>query len=371
VKNVSLPENAYVAALNAIRGFGSKTVTAIVACMGSAEEAWKAEESQLREMGLSATVCDRLITGRKEIDVEKLFDKVLTKGVRLVTVFEPEYPDNLRNIPNPPAVLYVKGRLPGNCPINVAIVGTRTATVYGAKTARTIASELGSKNICIVSGMARGIDTAAHKGAIDADGYTVAVMGCGVDVVYPPENRDLAERIQEKGALISEFPLGTPPEKGNFPARNRIISGLSHAVVVVEAPMKSGALITADFALDQGREVLAVPGPIYSKSSHGCNHLIKEGAKLVQGVEDILEELLGVSAMEQGKESSGFSSAKEEHDPKTVEILNLLSGGPVLPDELCVHCGMTPAEMNILITKMEINGLVVKSGGRLLALNNK
>lgn len=371
---MSLPERAYVAALNSIRGFGCKTVCKIINCVGSAKKAWTAEEGHLRSLGLPEKVIQRLLSGRQEVDAEKLFDKVLTQGIKLVTVFDAEYPGQLKSIANPPAVLYVKGTLPACCFLSVAIVGTRTATVYGTKTARTIASELASRSICIVSGMARGIDTSAHKGAIDVHGPTVAVLGCGVDVIYPPENGVLAEQIQEHGALISEYPLGTAPDKGNFPARNRIISGLSNAVVVVEAPMKSGALITADFALDQGKEVFAVPGPISSRSSQGCNQLIKEGAKLVQGVEDILEELWGVSTMEQVEQREGGQidqhRGEEEYDKKTREILNLLSGGPVCPEELFLQCGMSPAEMNILITKLEVNGLVVKSGGRILALKS-
>ena len=371
---MSLPEQAYVASLSSIRGFGCKTVCRIIKCAGSAERAWKAQEGQLRRDGLPEKIIERLVSGRQEVDPKKLFDKVLTQRIKLVTVFDTGYPVQLKSISNPPVILYVKGNFPADSSHNVAVIGTRTATVYGTKTARTIASELASRNICVVSGMARGIDTAAHKGAIDVHGPTVAVLGCGVDVVYPPENKALAEQIQEHGAVISEFPLGAPPDRGNFPARNRIISGLSNGVVVVEAPLKSGALITADFALEQGREVFAVPGPISSRSSQGCNQLIKEGAKLVQGVEDILEEFLGVTPVELGEQTGGGridrNKGEEGYDPKTREILNLLSGGPVCPEELFLQCGMSSAEMNILITKLELKGLVVRSGGRLLALKS-
>lgn len=459
-----LPDQAYVAALNTVRGFGSKTVAGLVNSFGSGKAAWTAEEGQIRSRGFTEAVAARLVSGRKKINVEQLYHQVLAQGIKLLTVFEPEYPHQLKSIPNPPAVLYVKGSMP-QCSLNVAVVGTRMATVYGTKTARALAAQLAGSNVCIVSGMARGIDTSAHQGAIDVKGSTVAVLGCGVDVIYPPENKTLAKEIQQHGALVSEFPLGTPPERGNFPARNRIISGLSHAVVIVEAPLKSGALITADFALDQGREVFAVPGPISSKSSRGCNQLIKDGARLLLEVKDIWEELLGVSAVALAQDASALeaspasssgagpsaleaspasssgvealaatgaleasaaetstatasgagtpaaavsaasqgagsspqfldspgqetdspgqeihspgqkrdsldSKASHSLDPKTAQILHLLSGGPVFPDELCARCGMSTAELNILITKLELKGLVFKSGGRIFSLNN-
>lgn len=368
-----LPEKAYVAALNSISGIGYKTFLVLTERFGTAEAVLKAEENQLKAKGCSETVIAKLLAGRKKVDAAKLYDKVLSQGIDLITVFEPEYPLQLKNTPNPPTVLYIKGKLP-EATFNVAIVGTRMATVYGTRTARLLASQLAEKNVCIVSGMARGIDTAAHKGALEVQGPTVAVLGCGIDIIYPPENKSLAAEIAQEGAVISEFPLGMPPDKGNFPARNRIISGLSHGVLVVEAPKRSGALITADFALDQGREVFAVPGPISSRSSQGCNQLIKEGAKLVQGVEDILEEIQGVSAIENLWVRTGVSrnpsvETKPPLDKRIKKILHLLSGGPVFLDELCVHCGMPPSEMNIIITKLEMDRLVYKSGGRIFALD--
>lgn len=385
-----LPEKAYLAALNSINGIGYKTVRVLVKLFGSAEAVLKAEEKELKAKGCSDAVIAKLMGGRKTADAEKLYDKVLSQGINLITVFEPEYPFLLKQTPNPPTVLYVKGKLPSVL-VNVAIVGTRTATVYGANAARSLASQLAERNVCIVSGMARGIDTNAHKGALDVQGPTVAVFGCGVDVIYPPENRALAAQIAEEGALVSEFPLGMAPERGNFPARNRIISGLSHGVVVVEAPKRSGALITADFALDQGREVFAIPGAISSRSSQGCNQLIKEGAKLVQGVGDILEELQGgascgvevsgagtVEGVANGVAAAscaGVSSSQVENGDKDSDdkikrqILHFLSGDYVFLDELCTHCGFSPSEMNILITKLEMEGLVCKSGSRIFALN--
>lgn len=369
---MDLPEKLYVAALDSIYGFGYKTVLMVINYFDTAKRAWNATEKELRDSGCPEKVVERLIFGRKKVNLEKMYDKILAQGINLVTIFDPEYPQELKYIQNPPAVLYVKGNLPGDSKINIAVVGTRTATVYGIKTARRISAQLARRNICVVSGMARGIDTSAHKGAIEAEGRTIAVLGCGIDVVYPPENRVLAKDIRQHGAVISEFPLGTPPDKGNFPVRNRIISGLSRGVVVVEAPLRSGALITADFALDQGREVFAVPGPVFSRSSEGCNQLIKDGAKLVQGVEDILEGIWDVSTVEMmgGGISTEFEKEKKR-DPETEKILNLLAGGPAFLDELCSHSGISPAEMNIVITKLELEGLVSKSGGRIFALNTK
>lgn len=368
---VSLPDKAYIAALNSVYGFGYKTVSTVISKFGSAKEAWNAPENEIKSKGFGNAVRERLIQARKNTDVELFYGNIMAQGITLLTVFDPDYPDELKSIPDPPTVLYIKGIYP-DYKINIAIVGTRRATAYGCKTARKIASELASKGFCVVSGMARGIDTYAHTGAVEVNGSTVAVLGCGVDVIYPPENRSLAAQIQESGALISEYPLGTPPDKGNFPARNRIISGLSRAVVVVEAPAKSGALITADFALDQGREVFAVPGPITSNSSDGCNHLIKDGAKLVQGVEDILEEIFDVSAVETIRPKGSLTGEKQcGIDTNSQRILTLLSGGPVFLDDLCAFSGMSPVELNIVITQLELSGLVSKNGGRIFALNTK
>ncbi len=363
-----LPDRAYTAALSSIYGFGHKTVNSLVECFGSAQAAWTAPEKDLSSRGISAGVCERLLAYRKNFDVTEYYQQLLEQNISLVTIFDAEYPEDLKRIYNPPAVLYIKGNLPRDCPAGIAIVGTRRATVYGAKVAHKVAGDLAANGICIVSGMARGIDTCAHKGALEAGGLTIAVLGCGVDVVYPPENRALAEQIQQSGAIVSEFPLGTPPDKMNFPARNRIISGLSRGVVVVEAPVKSGALITADFALEQGREVFAVPGPITSRNSEGCHHLIRDGARLLQGVEDVLEELWDISIEEKGTDITAGRTKAFTLIPKAEEILALLSGGPVFLDELCIYAGMSPGELNIVITKMELEGLVTKSGGKIYSI---
>ncbi len=211
-------------------------------------------------------------------------------NLNVLTRQDDEYPQNLKNILYPPIVLYVKGRLkPQDCN-SIAIVGSRLASFYGLSCAEKLAGELANYGLTVVSGMARGIDTASHRGALKQNGRTIAVIGSGFNRIYPPENKGLCEEIAGSGAVISEFPIDTPPEKENFPRRNRIISGLSLGVVVVEAARNSGALITADFALEQGREVFALPGKVDSSTSFGTNELIKQGAKLVSCVDDIIEE---------------------------------------------------------------------------------
>jgi DNA processing protein len=224
-------------------------------------------------------------------DIDKETSLIKKAGISILTLFDDDYPANLKNIYDPPMVLYIKGKLKKKDEFSVAIVGSRKCTYYGINMAEKIAGCLSDHGLTIVSGLARGIDTAAHIGALKTRGRTIAVLGNGLSTIYPPENSLLAERISDNGALISEFPMQALPHKNNFPRRNRIISGLSKGVVVVEAAQKSGALITADFALEQGRDVFAVPGMAERLSSAGTNALIKQGAKLVDSAEDILEEL--------------------------------------------------------------------------------
>jgi DNA processing protein len=225
--------------------------------------------------------------------VQQELEKAWENGVSLITWDSDAYPQLLREIHNPPIVLYVKGRPEILSHPGIALVGSRAATSYGKKTAENLASNLAGYEITVISGMALGIDAAAHRGALSAGGTTVAVLGCGPNIIYPPQNRSLYEEIVERGAVVSEYPLDTQPENFRFPARNRIISGLSLGVVVVEAAQRSGSLITAEMALEQGREVFAVPGRIDSLKSAGCHRLLQEGAKLVRSVEDILSELPG------------------------------------------------------------------------------
>jgi len=240
----------------------------------------------------------------------------------------------------------------------VAVVGTRKATMYGKQVARTLSQDLVRNRVTVISGLARGIDSVAHRAALDAGGRTVAVMACGLDRVYPPEHRTLARDIIERGALVSDYPLGTPPEAINFPPRNRLISGLSLGVVVVEAGRKSGALITVGFALDQGREVFAVPGNIVSRSSAGCNRLIHDGAKMVLGVEDVLEEL-NLTMIEHQAQARAVLPA----DQTEAQLLELISDAPTHVDDICQQSRLPIQRVSSTLAMMELKGMVRQVGG--------
>jgi len=257
----------------------------------SGQKIWNADYSALIRLGVTAAMAEKIIEARKKINPEKILPEIEKNGIKVLEFSEPEYPDNLKTISDPPRILFMRGEIKPQDATAIAVVGTRKASNSGLSTARWLARELGGMGFSIVSGLARGVDAAAHQGALESGGRTLAVLGCGVDVVYPPEHRKLKQEVEAKGAVISEFPPGTPPYAWNFPARNRIISGLALGVIVAEAGEKSGALITADFALEQGREVFAIPGNIRAESGKGSNMLLKQGAKMVASVEDILEEL--------------------------------------------------------------------------------
>ncbi|MBC7189455.1 DNA-protecting protein DprA [Candidatus Aerophobetes bacterium] len=280
-------------------------------------------------------------------------------NVEILPLTSPLYPERLRSITAPPLVLYIRGRLKKEDSLAVAIVGTRRATSYGKVAARKLARELAREGVTVVSGMARGIDTCAHEGALEEGGRTIAVLGCGVDVVYPPENSSLMEEIIKNGAVVSEFCPGTKPYAGNFPRRNRIISGLSMGVVVVEAPLKSGALITVEFALEQGKEVFAVPGHITSPYSEGTNRLIKEGAKVVQEVEDILEEL-GIEKKNGRSFSQRFQLTFEER-----KVLDNLDLNPVHIDRIAERCNFSVAKTCDLLMRLQLKGMVRELPGKL------
>jgi DNA processing protein len=270
----------------------------------------------------------------------------------------PEYPAALRNIADPPPVLYVRGQLLPRDEWALAVVGTRRATVYGREVTRSLVRGLAASGVTIVSGLAHGIDTHAHQVALDAGGRTLAVLGSGIDVIYPAENRQLAELIAHSGAILSEYPLGAQPESGNFPRRNRIISGLSLGVLVVEGARSSGAMITADYASEQGREIFAVPGNILGPNSAGPNYLIQQGAKLVTTMGDILEELNLTMAAEQ-------AAAREIIPDNETEaiLLRHLSAEPLHVDELGRAAQLPINEVASTLTLMELKGKVRQVGG--------
>ena len=273
----------------------------------------------------------------------------------IVTLADSDYPQALLNIPDPPLLLYVKGRLDLLNRPALAIVGSRSATPQGINNAEAFAKSLSDAGLCIISGMAHGIDAAAHRGALHGQGSSIAIVGTGLDKVYPAANRDLAHALAQQGALISEFPLGTPPLAANFPRRNRLISGMSLGCLVVEASLQSGSLITARLALEQGRDVFAIPGSIHAPQSKGCHALLKQGAKLVETAQDILEELGGLLVSPaQAANSEGPDSVLLEH----------LGFDPVDVDTLSVRCGLTIAELSAMLLTLELNGRIcVLPGG--------
>jgi len=287
-----------------------------VAHFGTPEQVWQASLMDLQAFGYTEQGAQRLLQERKKLNLAHEMDRIIRSGTQIMTMGDADYPPALRSLEDAPPLLYMRGTLLESDRVALAMVGTRTATRYGLDAAHYFALELARAGVTIISGLAQGIDTAAHRGALDAKGRTLALLGNGIDVLYPRENDRLAQQIIENGALLSEYPLGTPPIASNFPRRNRLISGLSRAVLVVEAPEHSGALLTANAALEQGRDVFAVPGVIFNPSSVGTNRLIQDGAKLVMSSADILEEF-------------GFESGVVPAVPKpTVKHAAPASSGP-------------------------------------------
>ncbi|MDE0467336.1 MAG: DNA-processing protein DprA [Candidatus Poribacteria bacterium] len=278
--------------LNLIQGVGLKTVQILRDVFGSAERALQATPDELKKNDqLSPTVCDLLTHKPVLYPIEHELELIRKYGCQVITLYDPAYPPHLKQIDTPPLVLYVKGELVPEDALSLSFVGSRNAKDYGRKVSYRLSYQLAQRGLTVVSGFAKGIDTAAHRGALEAGGRTIAVMGNGLSLIYPATNKDLAEKITESGALISEFPMGAKPKPRNFPRRNRIISGLTLGTVVVEASNRSGALITARLAGEQGREVFAVPGEIFSELSTGTHKLINNGAKLINTVDDLLNEL--------------------------------------------------------------------------------
>jgi DNA processing protein len=278
--------------LNLIQGVGLKTVQVLHDIFGSAERALRATADELRKIdGLSPAICDLLIQKPVLYSIERELELINKYGCQVLTLYDDAYPQHLKEIDTPPFVLYIRGELMPEDALSISLVGSRDAKDYGRKVSYRLSYQLAQHRLTVVSGLARGIDTLAHRGALEAGGRTIAVMGNGLSVVYPAANRDLVKKIEASGALISEFPVAVKPKPGNFPRRNRIISGLTLGTVVVEASNRSGALITARLAGEQGREVFAVPGEIFSELSAGTHRLINNGAKLINNVDDLLNEL--------------------------------------------------------------------------------
>jgi DNA processing protein len=324
---------------------------------GSMEEAWRATGDELSRTGLDKGSVNAIVNWRPKISLDEEMETLERHGVKAFSYHDDGYPARLKEIYDYPPILYVKGSLLPQDEWCLAVVGTRKATVYGRQAADEIVADLARNKITIVSGLARGIDSIAHRSALEAGGRTIAVFGCGLDMVYPAENASLAKSIATNGALLSEFPLGTEPKRENFPLRNRIMSGLSLGVLVVEAGKGSGALITAERAEEQNREVFAVPGSILSPTSWGTHRLIQDGAKLVRDYTDILEEL-NLRAVAHQIELKEVIPAS---DTETL-LLKQLSAEPTHIDEVCRSSGLPIATVSSTLAMMELKGMVRQVG---------
>lgn len=355
-----MQQNFDLLRLHLTPGLGRGTLFKLRESFGSFSAVLDASPAQLQQCaGLTKTVKDALANPDESIfrQARRLLEHL---GVQLVSFWDVGYPAALKQIHDPPALLYLRGTLPETEAF--AIVGSRKATPGGLQLTREISAELASRGITIVSGMARGIDSAAHLGALDVSGSTVAVLGCGIDRIYPSENNRLFYRILEKNAIISEYPPGTPPLAGHFPGRNRIISGLSRGVLVVEAADNSGSLITSDFALEQGREVFSVPGAVKSKTSSGTNRLIKEGAQVVTEADDILQ-LLWPKLPSKTQQHADITFI-EQLDERQRNLYQCLDAEPQHIDEIGRKCNLTPMELSAILLDLELRGGVQALPGR-------
>ena len=325
----------------------------------SLDVAWTAGQSEIRAAGLDEKTASAIVTQRDSISPDGEMEKLLKAGVQALTWNDASYPPRLKEIHDPPPVLYVRGEILPEDERSVAVVGTRKATAYGREAAGTLARDLAGSGVTIVSGLARGIDSIAHRAALEGEGRTIAVFGCGLDVIYPPEHRRLASDILERGVLVSEWPLGTRPKSTHFPLRNRIISGMTLGTLVVEAPMGSGALWTVRHALEQNREVFCVPGSIFSPVSKGTNALIQDGAKLVMSHTDILEELNLTVVSHQIEMREMLHPA----DDNESVVLDHLSHDPVHIDEIRRRSGLPIAVVSSTLSMMELKGMIRQVGG--------
>ncbi len=352
---------AYWMAFRDVNGIGPVRFERLLATFGSMRAAWEASPAELSK-ALDRRSLEHLVTHRGAVDPEAEYATIRGEGISVVTLLHECYPDLLREISAPPPVIFARGDLTLNDRRAVAIVGTRRMSRYGQEMTRSIAYDLAAAGVTIVSGLARGVDGIAHAAALDAGGRTIAVMGNGVRRVYPHEHRALAARIAGQGAVLSDFHPDAAPDAPNFPARNRLISGLALGVVVIEAPMRSGALITVDFAADQGRDVFAVPGPVTWANSAGCNRILRDGARLCRSADDILEDLrLG----EAPRQLPLDSPAALDEDSR--RILSVLTADPRHIDEISATADIAIASLSPLLMTLELQGFVRNVGAQYYA----
>jgi DNA processing protein len=371
--------DAYWLALRRVYGVGPRIALLLLKHFQTPDRVFHASDADLVAAGISRSVARAIATFADFDPIEKELCELPRIGARLVRWTDADYPLNLRHIADPPPYLFLRGALDGADPKHIAVVGARTASEAGRRMAHRLGLELAVKGFTVVSGLARGVDSEAHQGALDASGRTVAVMGCGIDVIYPPENRKLAEAIVAGGGgVISELPVGTPPVAENFPTRNRLISGLCLGVVIVEAAEKSGSLITARMALEQNRQVFAVPGSPLTGRTRGSNRLLKEGARLVDCVEDVIEELAPqLGTVSASVKPDSVAAVEEETVPAagTLEpsdingILSQLKGSERLHvDSIIEGTGLKAQTVLKLLLELELGGLVSQHPGKLFSL---
>jgi DNA processing protein len=347
----------YWVGFNLVKGIGAVRMRALLEHFGSADLAWQATPEALEAVGLGPKIIDTLLHVRSSGLLERVWDYVQMQDIGVLTWEDPDYPRRLKEIDQPPPVLYLRGNLVDEDQWAVAIVGTRRITAYGRQITEEIAGSLTVNGITIVSGLARGADAIAHQAALRNGGRTLAVLGNGVDRVYPPEHRSLAEQIMAHGALISDYPPGTAPEAANFPPRNRIISGLAQAVIIAEAGEKSGALITAAFATEQGRELFAVPGNIHAPQSKGTNLLIREGAHILLDAQDVLEAL-NLAQVSQHRTARAVLPA----DATEAQLYALLGREPIHVDEIRIQSDLPIEQVSATLTLMELKGMIRQVG---------
>ena len=353
--------------LNMIPGVGSSTFRRLIKFFGSPSAVLNTSLKELAMVrGLTPSVCQSIIAHKESIEIDEELRLIEKHSCNIITIEDQTYPSALKAIHDPPPLLYVKGELTEADSNSIAIVGTRNASPYGKMASEKLSNQLASRGITVVSGLAHGIDSYAHNGALSASGRTIAVMGNGLDIIYPSENAKLFDAIVNSGAVISELSMGTQPRRGMFPQRNRLISGISLGTLVVEASRQSGALITADLALEQGREVFAIPGPIYSEESKGTNWLIKQGAKLVDSVEDILEELPSHSFQQTDDNIKNEDAIVESQLPQDEgTIWKVIGSSPIHIDDISRQSGLPIFKVCSVLVMLELKGLVQQLSGKM------
>jgi len=355
-------DREYLIGLNLIPQLTPKRIQKLFGRFETFEGIWNAPASAFANLFGSRVLGEAIASARSETAVDEEFAKAEDKAVNIVTLVDEEYPAALREIDDSPIVLYVRGEQRIDSARSIAIVGTRRGTRYGKMVAARFASQLALKGFIVVSGLAAGIDAAAHQGTLDVGGFTVAVMGCGIDYPYPKRNQPIYERIVETGVVMSEYPMGSRPAKWTFPQRNRILAGLSRGVLVIQAPERSGALITARCALEQGRDVFAVPGNINSLTSAGSNRLLKQGAKLVDSVDDIFEEYPDLQLAREDVPTEDTEPKLGESEATVYELIGL---EPVHMDDIIARADLSPTEASHILLLLQLENLIEEAeGGR-------